>query len=282
MLDASAVVAGFAVMLLIYAAGRLLADMPQEDRRFRERLPWLMQLVWPLVRLHAWWLARLLPGKWMDGMTRRLRVAALDRVVDAAQFAALKLSAGVAGLMVFLPAGHGGLALLGAAAGFLMPDAWLRAHGRRRQRQILRELPFVLDTITLCVEAGLNLTMAVAQSCDKCPPGPLASELSRFLGDLRAGRPRTAALQQLAERVDLPAVNSFTSAILHAESSGAPLGRVLRQQADQQRAARFLRAEKLALEAPVKMLVPLIFFIFPNTFIVIAFPVAMKIMHEGL
>jgi len=149
---------------------------------------------------------------------------------------------------------------------------------RRRKRMMSREFPFLLDMITLCVEAGLNLHGALRQAANNGPAGPLRDELHHTLSDIRTGASRSDALTQWAQRCDLPALHHFVAAIAQAEQSGMSLGPVLRAQADQRRNERFLRAEKLALEAPVKMMFPLIFCIFPCSFLIIAFPIAGKFL----
>ena len=151
----------------------------------------------------------------------------------------------------------------------------------KRQLSILKALPFYLDVVTLCVESGLNLTSAVSQAIAKAPANPLKVELQRVMRDIRTGRPRLEAFRSLSERLQMPAISNLVSALVTADRQGAALGPILRAQAEQRRSERFLRAEKLAMEAPVKMLFPLIAFIFPCTFAVIAFPIAVKFLEEG-
>ena len=146
----------------------------------------------------------------------------------------------------------------------------------------MRSLPFFLDIITLCVEAGLNMQGAMNQAVQKGPAGAMRDELQRVLRDIRAGKARAVSMRDMADRLGEPAVTSFVTAVIQAEVMGMNLGPVLRAQADQRRNERFLRAEKLAMEAPVKMLLPLIAFIFPCTFIVLFCPIAMTFMHSGL
>ena len=166
--------------------------------------------------------------------------------------------------------------------GWAYPGIWLGDRLKARKKELLKSLPFYLDIITLCVEAGLNMQGAMTQAVAKGPKGVLRDEFQRVLRDIRAGKARAEALRAMAERMDEPAVTNFTTAVIQAESMGMNLGPVLRAQADQRRTERFLRAEKLAMEAPVKMLFPLMAFIFPCTFIVLFFPIAMKFMHSGL
>jgi tight adherence protein C len=170
----------------------------------------------------------------------------------------------------------------GALFGWAYPAIWLRDRLGARRRELLKTLPFYLDIITLCVEAGLNMQGAMNQAVAKGPKGVLRDEFQRVLRDIRAGKGRAVSLRDMAERLNEPSVTNFTTAVIQAESMGMNLGPILRAQADQRRTERFLRAEKLAMEAPVKMLFPLIAFIFPCTFIVLFFPIVMKFLDAGM
>jgi tight adherence protein C len=167
-------------------------------------------------------------------------------------------------------------AAAGALAAALAPGVWLRAEVRRRAARMARELPFLLDMTTLCVEAGLNLQGALQQAAQQGPAGPLRDELLRALGDMRAGMPRIEALRAWSRRANVAGVRALTVALAQADTLGMSLGPILRAQSERRRAERFHHAEKLAMQAPVKMLFPLIGCIFPCTFIVLAFPIAVQ------
>jgi tight adherence protein C len=169
-----------------------------------------------------------------------------------------------------------------AVLGWLLPTSWVRERRAARLRAIARSLPFYLDVITLSVEAGANLTGALRHAVSKGPTGPLQVELERVLRDVRAGRTRADALRALADRLELPSVGSWVAALVAAERHGSSLGPILRAQAEQRRQERFQHAEKLAMKAPVKMLFPLLCFIFPCTFVLLFFPVAVRLVEEGL
>jgi tight adherence protein C len=158
---------------------------------------------------------------------------------------------------------------------------WLRDQIKRNELRILRELPTYLDILTLAVEGGCNLTSAIGIAVEKAPDSPLRRAFQRLLREVRAGKPRADAMKGMEERLDMPATTSLTTALYQAERTGAALGGVLRAQAAQRTNERFSRAEKLAMEAPVKMLGPLIMCIFPCTFIVLGFPIVVKFM-QGL
>ena len=273
---------------LVVGVFRLVTDVPDEDRSYLDKPPTGFLLLWPLVRFIAYWAGPRVSAAYRQKVLQKLRSGGADYALSAEQFLAGKMLGGVIAALVLYLFWMGEqppspLWLLGIAVlGYVYPDLWLNERIKARHRAILKVLPFYLDIITLGVEAGLSLTMAVSQAVEKCPPGYLSAELGRFLRDMRAGRSRSDSLRQMGERINLPAVTKLVSSIITAENMGASLGQTLRLQSDQRRTERFQRAEKLALEAPVKMLGPLIMFIFPNTFVIIAFPIAMKIMHDGI
>jgi tight adherence protein C len=193
--------------------------------------------------------------------------------------AALLLALGV-GLSVWLRLGAGAC-LLCALAGAGYPLLWLRDRVRARHRAVARALPYGLDLLTLSVEAGLDFPAALAKVVDKGRSGPLADELSVVLKELRLGKTREEALRNLARRVDLPALTSFVQALVHADRMGTPLGKVLRILSTQLRIERSQRAEKLANEAPVKLLLPLVLFIFPTLFLMLFGPLGHHLWLDG-
>jgi tight adherence protein C len=175
------------------------------------------------------------------------------------------------------PAGFAGGPLFGAA----LPVLWVRDRARARRAAIARALPHDLDLLTLSVEAGLDFVGALARVVEKGRKGPLADELSVTLKELRLGRIREDALRDLATRVEMPALSSFAQALAQADRMGTPLGKVLRALATQLRGERTLRAEKLAAEAPVKLLLPLIGCIFPTIFLMLFGPIAYQVFFAG-
>jgi tight adherence protein C len=285
---------GLSVGLVAWLLASSIASTEADDRRYKDRLPLGFRTTWWLVLWLSLIIRPLLSQARLDTLATRLRKAGLEFTLEPAQFVAGRLlCAGVFGLFVWwvarawFPSAQAGrwialAALCGFLGGWAYPAIWLKDRLARTRLEIQKALPFYLDIITLCVEAGLNLSGALKQAAEKGPHGMLRNELLRVLRDIRAGSQRAAALRRLSDRLQEPGVTSFISAVIQAESMGVDLGPVLRAQADQRRSERFLRAEKLAMEAPVKMLFPLIAFIFPCTFIVLLFPIAMKLMHSGL
>tara|TARA_R110000850_G_scaffold276757_2_gene419973 strand:- start:9176 stop:10078 length:903 start_codon:yes stop_codon:yes gene_type:complete len=168
-------------------------------------------------------------------------------------------------------------ALTTGGAGAAAPGYFLKRLTVHRQRGMLVDFPFLLDMVTLCVEAGLNLQGALQQASQHGPSGPLLELLRITLAELRTGTPRHEALSSLAHRSGLPEIKQWVQTLEQAEQMGMNLAPVLRAQSDQRRAERFLRAEKMALQAPVKMLFPMVVCIFPCTFLIIGFPIAIKL-----
>lgn len=152
-----------------------------------------------------------------------------------------------------------------------------RARAARRVRDIERDLPFVFDMMVLCVEAGMSVQGALSLAARSGPAGELRNALERALVEMRAGLSRAAAIRLLAERSGSAQARNWAAAISQAEALGSSLGPVLRTLAEQGRNDRRMRAEQMAMQAPVKMLLPLIGCIFPCTFIVLAFPVAVQL-----
>jgi tight adherence protein C len=181
--------------------------------------------------------------------------------------------------LVLFKAGSWVAAMLAGVTVFMMGGIWLRRQDIERERQITRELPAYLDLLTVCVEAGATLTAGVRLIVAQAPDTPLRSYFERVLREVRGGRPRAEAFMHVAGIHGVECLTTLASALAHAEGAGMSLGQILRTQSEQRTAERFARAEKLAMQAPVKMLGPLIFCIFPCTFIVLAVPIVVRMME---
>jgi len=278
---------GLAVALLFFTVATLWRKLPADQRENLDRPPGPIVLLWPLVRFYGYFIGNHLPVTRLQTIQKTLQGAGMDYMLLPQQFFGLQAtSASIAFLLalLLLPVApvHAvlWLALL-PVGGFFYPLLWVRDTRLRRRKAILKMLPVFLDFISMAVEAGLNLSGAIAQVVEKGPPGPLRFEFSRVLREIRAGLSRADALRRMADRADLDPVYSFVGAIIQAERSGGSLGPVLKSMATQRRTERFQLVEKIAMEAPVKLVGPLVLFIFPVTFIVLAFPLVMKFMAQG-
>ncbi|MCL1856550.1 MAG: type II secretion system F family protein [Kiritimatiellaeota bacterium] len=172
------------------------------------------------------------------------------------------------------------LMALGGLLFALYPILWLKKVTARRQRAIMKALPFVLDMLTLSIEAGMDFMLALQRNIERRAIDPLGEELIRVVHEIQLGAPRRVALKALGQRVNIPDVRSVMNALVQADELGVSVGMILRIQADQMRLHRFERAEKLANEAPVKLLGPLLLFIFPSVFLILLGPVLYRMFQQ--
>ena len=159
--------------------------------------------------------------------------------------------------------------------GLMLPDKLINDIKKARWRQILRTMPGAVDVLSLSVEAGLDFQVAMQRYVERGTPGALRDEFSTILNDMRLGKTRAEAIRDFGRRVGLPEVGSFVSVLVQADRLGVPIGEVLRSQAQVMRVHRFQRAEQEGARASQKLLVPLVFFIFPAVLIVILGPVVL-------
>ena len=157
------------------------------------------------------------------------------------------------------------------AAGFFLPDVLTWNSGLKRQDAIQKTLPDALDMLTVSVEAGLGFDAALSQ-VTKHTDGPLAGEFFRVLQEMQIGKSRAAAFRSMTVRTTVQDLRGFVSSLVQADTLGVPIAGVLREQSKEMRLKRRQRAEEKAMQIPVKILFPLIFFIFPALFIVIIGP----------
>ena len=258
-------------------------DLRQESER-----PFAERVLAPLQARALGLGRRLSGGDTTERIRRRLELAGnpagwtVDRIVSGKV-----LLAGVglvAGLLVSLLLGTSlpvrlGMLLLGAAAGFWAPDGLLYQRAYDRAEQVQRALPDAIDLLTISVEAGLGFDAAVQQVA-RNTEGPLAEELARLLQEMQLGQGRAQALRSLADRTEVDDLKAFVGAMVQADSFGVPIGSVLRVQSQEIRVKRRQRAEEKAQQVPVKMTVPLIFFILPCLFVAVMGPAALNIMDS--
>ncbi len=260
-------------------------EIPEEQREYLDPVPKSLRRIWPLVNLYAYYFGERLSVEWMVRYQKSLAKAGLNYMMSPPQYFGLQLTgATLMGLVTvfccyMLGVSDYGYLLIGVILGFFMPFLSVNDVRKKREKDLVRSLPVYLDFLTMATQAGLNITGAVMQAVDKGPESPMKLEFKKYLRDLRAGMARDEALRVMAERLELSEVNAFVSAVIQAEKTGASVGTTLKIQSDQRRTERFQKAEKLALEAPVKLIFPLVAFIFPTTFIIIFFPIGMKLIE---
>lgn len=278
------------ILLLPLALRRSAAESADRDAAWRDELPVLLRFLRPAVRWYASGVDQSLASHKRDVLQTQLNAAGAAYLITPAEFLVIRRFAFVAGIAVatyVIVVLHVTDPLYIAMAGTLAPFAYLypatrlREATRKRQSGFEKLFPFFLDVLVLGMKAGLTFTAAVEQAIDQLRDGPVRQEFSRYLRETRTGVARRVALDRVAARVVIPAVTNFVASVTQAEETGGSLGDVLADQARQRRVERFARAEKLANQAPVKMLFPLIALLFPVTFIIIGFPIVIQLLDSG-
>jgi tight adherence protein C len=161
-------------------------------------------------------------------------------------------------------------------AGAKLPKSWLDRKVEERREANLRDLPDTLDLLAISVEAGVGFEGALGVVCDNFT-SPLADEFARTLREMELGLPRREALQNLKKRTEVPELSNFVLTLTQADALGMPVGRVLKISADEMRTKRQQWAREKAAKLPVKILFPLVLFIFPSIFVVLLGPAASDI-----
>jgi tight adherence protein C len=204
--------------------------------------------------------------------------------LQASQLLALKLL-----LTIFLPMvifitlkPKPQLIVFSIVAGYFLPDFWLAKKRKKRQAAILRDLPYVIDLLNICVGAGLDFMVAVNRVIREFRPCVIVDELKMMAREIQMGSSRRDALKNIAKRVNSPEVVSFVRTLLQADRMGTPIGEALKMQAEEIRMRRFQRGEEMALKAPIKLLLPLLLFILPVVMIIVAGPVLIQFTRGGM
>ncbi len=246
----------------------------EQDKSFGERV-----LIPTLERLQG--LGRRITGA---DQAERIRQQ-LDRAGNPAGWTVDRVSSGkILGTVVGVAAGAYFTLLLGASfpivilalaagasVGFFAPNIWLYNTAEKREEEVLKALPDAIDLLTISVEAGLGFDAALQQVARKTE-GPLAGELSRVLQEMQIGRSRSEALRALGDRSNIKDLKTFVSAMVQADAVGIPVAQVLRVQSGEMRVKRRQRAEEKAAQVPVKIMIPVVFFILPCLLIVVVGP----------
>ncbi len=307
MLLAAVILSSAGMIMLVWGlvAGRdreavaqaIIDDLNQRQKRdpYTERLrdPWTKRLLRPLLGRVGSGVASLTPAGVLRHWDHLLDQAGRPSGLTAEAFAACKLFSLAAGLALgalalkFFPhqlrganyqLAHVCAGLLPAAVGLILPDYMISARATQRRRQFARAFPDVVDLLVVSVEAGLSLDAAVQEVVERHGE-VIQEELRRVLDQISLGVPRGQAWRRLADRLPIPELSAFVAAIIQAEQMGTSIAQVLRAQSDALRLRRSLTIREVAAKMPVKMLFPMIFFIFPSVFIIVLGPGGLRIMH---
>ena len=279
--------AGTAVTALIFAMSRVAYMLDGANRTGMDSPPGFMTLVWPLIKLIDFFVAANLPSKIIENVDSKLQKNGVSFAVTPGEF----ISSIIVFLMLFPALGWIAMSSSGspdatvlvllALVGAVLPQLWMRDTRTKRNFELVRNLPVYLEYLSMCVDAGLNFAGALKQSVDKGPKGAMRNEFRIVLRDINSGETRADALTRLEKRVDLSDISIFVRAVIQAERMGSSMKDTLVIQAEQRLTERFQRAEKMAMEAPVKLVVPLVIFIFPLTFVILLFPIVVRFMAQG-
>ena len=264
------------------------------DGRRRERsIPLIFKLLLPFVGNLDRLVSAPAFSRQVERDGRALVAAGFDGLLDGREFVALKMLVPPVLSLLWCAAvfavgevahdsavaeSRPAMFAVGIALACIHPSAWLRAAVKKRHRAIMRALPFVLDLLTLSVEAGMDFMSAIQRNCASRRLDPLNEELIRMTKEIQVGASRREALRHMADRVGQSDLRGVANALVQADELGVSIGSILRIQSDQMRARRFDMAEKLAHEAPTKMLGPLMLCIFPAVFIILLGPVLSQAM----
>jgi tight adherence protein C len=256
--------------------GRMRVIHGRELPRFRDRA------IAPFVARIAALMLKVNPRTTVDGVSAKLMAAGM-RTTSPSAFLAAKAVLGFVGLFMGIlfasnVGGAKGLLVIGLATvlGFYGPTYIVNVRARRRQESVSADLPDALDLLAVSVEAGLGFDGAISKLTEHMD-GPLIEEFELALTEMRVGEGRSDALKKMAERVPAQEMASFVRAIVQADQLGISLGRLLRVQATDARLKRQAAAEEKAMKAPIKMLFPMVLFIFPAMFIVILGPALLNL-----
>jgi tight adherence protein C len=224
----------------------------------------------------------------LQDIKKKLDSAGLGKRIDPAHFVAAKFwLATIVGVLLFLhfifaPEPPPAWFPLGTTLlMFFYPDLHIKGLRDERHQEIRVAMPYVMDLLTLSMEAGKEFQGAVAKVVERSPPNPLVLELGELLSDLQLGKSRPDAMRKMADRIDMPEMTSLVAVLVSTDQMGVSIGNVLRQQSETLRTERLLRAEKLGAQASQKILLPMVFFILPAVFLIIFGPILLGFVGGG-
>lgn len=262
-------------------------DVVSSLEQIEMQVPFTQRVILPFLQKIGQISTTFTPQKVLEDTSTKLEMAGNPGRIDAATFLASRFfSAALFGGLLLLiglfsrsrwPLGQMILVVVAfTVIGFFFPQLWLQSRINARQNDVRRALPDALDLLTICVEAGLGLEAAMSKVCEKWE-NQLSLAMLRALREIQLGKTRREAMRDMADRIGLPEMTSFVAAIIQSEVLGVSLAKILRIQSDQMRVRRRQIAEEKARAAPVKMILPLAFLIFPSILIILLTPAGIQI-----
>lgn len=251
-------------------------------------VPFTQRVIMPLLQTIANFTMQFTPKEALDKTQRQINLAGNPNGLTPSVFWGMRFFAmfglGLMMLIVMSIANRGPLWTFGGLAGgsvggFMLPQLWLGSKITRRQNSVIKALPDALDLMSICVEAGLGFDQAMGKVADKWD-NELALAFGRVIREIQLGKTRKEAMRAMADGVDVPDVTTFVGAIIQADQLGVSVARVLKIQAEQMRIKRRQRAQEKAQSAPVKMMIPMVLFIFPTIWIVLLGPAGVQLYKQ--
>ena len=263
------------------------AERPASLEELELQQPFYDRVIKPMVSGMARMLGRLTPAQGMEKLRQQLVIAGNPYNMGTAEFTGARVMAmAILGGVTFfgtliLQAGPMNMLLytgIMALAGYLLPVFWLRSKIKARQKVILKTLPDAIDLMTISVEAGLAFDGAMQRVADKWD-NELGMEFRRAISEMRVGKTKREVLHEMVQRTAVADLGTFVASIIQADQLGVSIAKVLRIQSEQMRIKRRQRAEEQAHKAPILMMIPMVFLIFPSTYIVLLGPAVPKVMN---
>ncbi len=254
--------------------------------------PFMERVIYPTARRFSELAQRFTPQNAIVETRRKLDQAGAPRWLEPTLFLSSRIvfGLGLGALMVFVFSLSPSMSLFSlnslliiggvTVAGFFLPNMIVSRNIKRRQRLVLNAMPDALDLLTICVEAGLGFDAAMKKVIEKWD-NALSAAFARVLQEIQLGKLRREALRDMADRLGVAEMDSFVAAVIQSEQLGVSMARVLRVQADAMRVKRRQRAEENAQRAPIKMLLPMVFLIFPTIVLILLGPAVLQIMRSG-
>lgn len=299
-----AVLVGVAIIFIVVAVGsrkpgdslqsRLaeysMRETPATLEEIELSMPFRERVLAPMIRRASLFAVRFTPAKSLESTRHKLDLAGNPNNWTPSEFFGIRVIACVAlGALIFLVLSLAntelpqrlGMTALFAMLGYMLPALWLGNKISSRKHSVIKSLPDALDLLTICVEAGLGFDQSMQKVAEKWDD-ELSRSFARVLHEIRLGKTRREALRDMSERLDVSDVTSFIAAVIQAEQLGVSIAKVLRIQSDQMRVRRRQRAEEKAHQAPVKMLFPMVFLIFPAIWVVLLGPAILQVMNTSI
>ncbi len=253
-------------------------------------VPFSERVIMPILEYAAGLVSRMTPAQTIERTRQKLEIGGLAQRIEPTVFLAARyILGGGLGVVMLLALGRTSISLFQklllipavTLLGAFLPVMWLGSKIRTRQSNVTRALPDALDLLTICVEAGLGFDAAMARVVAKWD-NDLSDSFGKALQEIQLGKLRREALRNMADNLQVPDVSTFVAAVIQAEQLGVSIAKVLRIQSNEMRVRRRLRAEELAQQMSIKIMIPIAFLIFPALFIVLLGPAVITVKHSAL